>query len=442
MPDPVPEAIPAAPTALPVAANGPVVAGPPVEKNPTLTKAPPTGRKFPCPSCGARLDFDPSVRGLKCPYCGFEEKIEKGADAEVHERDYLDYLSREEGKGKALPGRSTETRCPGCGAVVLLEDNVATDKCPFCATHLETRPEVAKAMIPPEAVLPFTKNLHSAREAFDKWIQSLWFAPTELKDLANLGQLSGVYVPYWTYDAMTYTFYDGERGVNYTVTVMVTQRDANGREVQVPQTVVQVQWSPVSGEVQHFFDDVLVCGSKSIRADQIDRVGPWDTKKLEPFEPEYLSGFKTERYAVGLKEGMQVAKQEMEQTIFRLICQDIGGDQQRVHQKQTRYSGLTFKHVLVPVWVAAYRYRDKAYQILVNGRTGRTAGDRPYSAWKITRLILLILLIVALVAVIAMQFGKGHSTPPRTNNPRRAAAQSQEQLAVHRFVGESRSRHG
>jgi hypothetical protein len=404
MPDPVPESIPVAP---------------PVEKDPTLTKAPPAGRKFPCPSCGARLDFDPSVRGLKCPYCGFEEKIEKGADAEVEEKDYLEYLSREEGKGKALPGRSTETRCPGCGAVVLLEDNVATDKCPFCATHLETQPEVAKAMIPPEAVLPFTKDLRSARDGFDRWIGGLWFAPTELKKLANLGQLSGVYVPYWTYDAMTYTFYDGERGDNYTVVIMVTTRDASGREVQVPQTVVQIRWSSVSGEVQNFFDDVLVCGSKSLRADLLDRIGPWDPTKLEPFEPAYLSGFKTERYAVGLKEGMQVAKKEMEETIYRLICQDIGGDHQRVHQKQTRYSGLTFKHTLVPVWVAAYRYRDKAYQILVNGRTGRAAGDRPYSTWKILRLVLLILLIVAVIAVIALQFGKGQSTP-RSHSPRRS----------------------
>src|SRR5262245_12022681 len=436
MPDPAPETIPVVHPVLPAAADGQVVTGPPIEKEPTVTKAPPTGRKFPCPSCGARLDFDPSARGLKCPYCGFQEKIEKGADAEVEEKDYLEYLSREEGKGKALPGRSTETRCTGCGAVVLLEDNVATDKCPFCATHLETQPEVAKAMIPPEAVLPFTKDLRSAREGFDRWLHGLWFAPTELKKLANLGQLSGVYVPYWTYDAMTYTFYDGERGDNYTVVIMVTQRDASGRTVQVPQTVVQVRWSSVSGEVQHFFDDVLVSGSKSLRADLLDTIGPWDTRKLEPFEPAYLSGFKTERYAVGLKEGMQVAKKEMEQTIYQLICQDIGGDHQRVHQKQTRYSGLTFKHTLVPVWVAAYRYREKAYQILVNGRTGRTAGDRPYSAWKITRLVLLILLAVALIAVIAMQFGKGQSAP-RSNNPRRSAVHAQKESFVHRSGGES-----
>ena len=156
MPDPIPDAIP---VANPADADGPAIKVAPIEKDPTVSKAPPTGRKFPCANCGARLDFDPKVRGLKCPYCGFEEKIEKGADTAVHELDYLEYLSREEGKGVALPGRSTETRCTGCGAIVLLEDKVATDKCPFCATHLETKPEAAKAMIPPEAVLPFTKDL-------------------------------------------------------------------------------------------------------------------------------------------------------------------------------------------------------------------------------------------------------------------------------------------
>ena len=237
---------------------------------------------------------------------------------------------------------------------------------------------------------------------------------------------------------MTYTFYDGERGDNYTVTIMVTQRDSEGREVQVPQTVIQVRWTNVSGEVQHFFDDVLVCGSKSLREDLIAKIGPWDTKKMEPFEDAYLSGFKTERYAIGLKEGMQVAKKEMEQTIYNLICQDIGGDQQRVHDKQTKYSGMTFKHTLMPVWVAAYRYRDKPFHILVNGRTGKVSGDRPYSTMKIVRLIVIILLAIAVVAVVASQLGKGKSNP-RPNNPRRAAVSNVSALEWWRLLAQGAS---
>jgi predicted RNA-binding Zn-ribbon protein involved in translation (DUF1610 family) len=375
----------------------------PVVKEPAISSTPPSGRKFPCTSCGARLDFDPGARGLKCPYCGFAQLIERGDPDSIVERDYRDYLDREEAKGHALPGRSSETRCTGCGAVVLLEDKVATEKCPFCATHLESKPEAAHAMIAPESLLPFHWDLRQAREAFSKWLGSLWFAPSELRRVANLGQLTGVYLPYWTYDAMTVTFYDGQRGDNYTVTETYTDRDANGNSVQRTRTVTHTRWTSVSGEVRHFFDDVLICGSKSLPKDLIDDLGAWPLNKLEPFKPEYLSGFKTERYAINLKEGYAAAKQVMEPEIVQLIRRDIGGDHQRIDSKNIRYSAVTFKALLMPVWVAVYRYHDKTYQIVVNGRTGRVTGYRPWSAWKIARLIMLILLIGSLIAFLVLR---------------------------------------
>jgi DNA-directed RNA polymerase subunit RPC12/RpoP len=358
---------------------------------------PPAGRKFPCPSCGARLDFDPSVRGLKCPYCGFEQKIEREADGEIAEKAYAEYMDREEALGKAIPGRSSETRCPGCGANVLLEDNIATEKCPFCATHLENKPEAVHAMIPPESVLPFRVDLRGAREAFTHWLGNLWFAPTELNKIATLGEFSGVYLPYWTYDAMTNTFYEGERGENYTVQEQYTDTDAQGNRVTRTRAVTYTNWYPVSGEVRHFFDDTLICGSKSLPEDLIDDQGGWPLDKLEPFRPEYLSGFRTERYAIGLKEGFRNAKVRMESEIRGLVRRDIGGDAQRVHNQQTRYSAVTFKPLLLPLWVAVYRYREKTFQLLVNGCTGRVSGYRPWSAMKIARLVVLILLAILLV---------------------------------------------
>jgi DNA-directed RNA polymerase subunit RPC12/RpoP len=351
----------------------------PVLKEPTVSRAPPVGRTFPCPACGARLEFDPNSRGLKCQYCGYDRKIDRGSPEEVPERDYQEYLEREEANGKAIPGRSSEVRCTGCGANVLLEDKVATEKCPFCATHLESQPEATHAMIPPESLLPFSVDLREARIEFSKWIESLWLAPNSLKKMAALGQLTGVYIPYWTYDAMTVTFYEGERGENYTDTVYVT--DNNGR--RVAQTVIRTHWYPVQGEVRHFFDDILLCSSKSIPPDLLERINAWNLAKLEPFRAEYLSGFRTERYAVGLRDGYKQAKAEMEPAIARLVRQDIGGDGQRVHEMRSRYSAVTFKPLLLPLWIAAYRYHDRPYQILVNGRTGKVAGYRPYSSWKI-----------------------------------------------------------
>jgi DNA-directed RNA polymerase subunit RPC12/RpoP len=380
----------------------------PVHKEPTVSKAPPAGRKFPCPACGARLDFDPAARGLSCPYCGHREKIAKDADAEVLERDYHEYLDRQEesGGGKAIEGRSSQVRCTGCGAMVLLEDKVATEKCPFCHTHLENHPESAAGAVPPESLLPFKVELKAARDAFTQWLEGLWFAPTELKKIANLGQLTGVYLPYWTYDSMTYTVYDGLRGDDYQETEWFTATKPDGTTEQQSRTVTKTRWTPVSGEVQHFFDDVLVCASKSLPPAMVADLEPWHLEKLEPFQASYLSGFKTERYAIGLKEGFGRAKEFMEPEIHRLICQDIGGNHQQVRGKKTKYSSITFKHLLLPMWVAVYRYREDTYQVLLNGRSAKVVGKRPWSFMKIFRLVSLIVLALALVAVLVAKFAK------------------------------------
>lgn len=372
---------------------------PPEEREPSLTKAPPKGKMFPCLKCGAKVEFDPRSRALKCPYCGFEQTIAgPGRDEEVVERDFQEYafkLARNAGRGVA--GLESQVRCTGCGATVLVEDKVVTDDCPFCGTHLENKPEHAEGMIAPESVIPFGVDLRAAREAFTTWLHSLWFAPTELRKVANLGQLTGVYIPYWTYDAMTYTRYHGMRGDNYTVTETYTDRDAQGNTVTRTRTVVHTRWTPVSGEVQHFFDDVLVCGSKSVPGHLIRGLEPWRLGELEPFKDEFLAGMKTERYAVDLSDGLVVAKRMMEPTIVQLIHQDIGGDHQRIEEKNTRYLGVTFKHCLLPVWVAHYRYQEKLFQILINGRTGKVSGERPWSFWKIFGLVAVIVLVIGFI---------------------------------------------
>lgn len=368
--------------------------------------APPAGRKFPCPGCGAKVEFDPRARALVCPFCGHSTALQAAGDtAEVVERDYDEYLARAEGEGGAvIPGRSSQVRCTGCGAMVLLEDHVVTENCPFCSTHLEHHPVSAAGMIPPESLAPFALDLRAARGAFDAWLGSLWFAPSALRKVAALGRLAGVYLPYWTYDSQTRTRYRGQRGDNYTVTETYTDRDAEGKSVTRTRTVTHVRWSPASGTVDHFFDDVLVCGSRGVPAHLVPRLAPWDLDRLEGFRAEFLSGFKTERYAVGLAEGFADAKQLMQPTIDTLVRQDIGGDHQRVESQQTRYQAVTFKHLLLPVWVASYRYKETLFQILINGRTGRLAGERPWSVWKIMRLVLAVFLLAGLVAFLVVRF--------------------------------------
>lgn len=363
---------------------------------PVMTGTPADGRKFPCKNCGARLDFDPTAgdgRALKCPYCGYVEEIAP-SQVKITEHDYAQALAKIQMDTGTIAGRSSQVRCPGCGAMVLLEDKVQTEQCPFCATHLENVPrENAEAMICPESLLPFHLSQRQAMEAFDGWIKGLWFAPNDLKQMANLGQLSGVYMPFWTYDSMTYTHYTGQRGDDYWETEWYT--DAQGHRQS--RQVVRTRWTFVSGEVDHFFDDVLVCASKSLPRPYVDHLEPWDLTHLEGFQAAFLAGFKTERYVVPLANGFAIAQQIMDVQIRRMCCQNIGGDHQQLTSVQTQHVGVTYKHILLPMWLAVYRYHDKTFRILVNARTGHVDGDRPYSWVKITLAVLAGLVVLGVV---------------------------------------------
>jgi len=399
--------MPTNPPPIPASAPPPIAAGAVADaKPPTLSRSPDTGRKFPCKQCGARLDFDPSHRALKCPYCNFEEKIEPSA-AKIAEEDFQSALEKQATAGAPIAGRSQEVRCPGCGAMVLLEDNVVTDKCPFCATHIENLPKQDSAAgIAPECLLPFAIASRDAVAAFNKWLASRWFAPGDLKQLANLGQLSGIYIPYWTYDSMTYSHYTGQRGDDYWETETYTEME-NGRSVTKTRQVRRTRWTYVSGEVDHFFDDILVCASKSLPETFVNHLSPWDLNDLEAFRSDFLAGFKTERYVVDLAAGFAQARGIMDGEIRTLCCQDIGGDHQQVSSVNTQHVGVTFKHLLLPVWLAVYRYQNQTYRIAVNARTGEVVGTRPYSAGKIFLAVLAAVAVLAVIfAIVAMAHGR------------------------------------
>jgi DNA-directed RNA polymerase subunit RPC12/RpoP len=396
-------------------------------REPAVGNALPPDLKFPCLKCGAKLDFDPGARSLKCPYCGYAEKVDpQSAASQAHDLD--EYLSRQTGQS-TVQGRSCEVKCNTCGAVVLLEDKVAADRCPYCSSFLENKPTSAQAMIAPEWVLPFAVDNRKASDAFSQWLAGLWFAPNALRKAANLGKLSGVYVPFWMFDSMTYTHYSGERGDDYQVTEHYTetenyQEDGETKTRQVNKTrqVTRTRWSRVTGDVNNYFKDVCICASTSLPGHYTATLTPNELQALEAFRPEFLSGFTTERYTIGPKDGFNTAKEIMDGEIRQLCMRDIGGDHQKLNRVETQHVDVTFRHVLLPVWLASYRYRDKSYQVLVNGQTGNVTGDRPYSAAKITALVLTILaVILAIVLFFFAMKARGATVSERPAAVERAA---------------------
>lgn len=348
----------------------------------------PQEHRFPCDQCGADYRFDPAKGTLTCTHCGHSEPISAGP----WQGGALKELDFDAAAAQNLPeAEIEETRvlsCPNCAAQVEFDPNTHAAECPFCATPVVTDTGVSRH-IKPRGVLPFALDENRAHKAMTDWLGRLWFAPGGLKAYARKGRrMQGIYVPYWTFDADTKSDYRGEHGTVYYETRSVTR---NGKKVQ--EQVARVRWRAAAGRVARFFDDVLVLASHSLPKNYTDALEPWDLSALEPYQPQYLAGFRAEAYTVELADGYAEAGQHMARVIERDVRFDIGGDRQRIHDIDTTISDVTFKHILLPVWLAVYKYRGKTYRFVVNGRSGRVQGERPWSVMKITVAVTLGLLI-------------------------------------------------
>jgi DNA-directed RNA polymerase subunit RPC12/RpoP len=356
-------------------------------------------QRFPCPGCGADLAFDPKENCLVCPYCGRKEPIPE-SDARIEERPYQDYLRPGSGHFGTVAENAIEVSCSRCGATVTFTPPEVAGECPFCGSTIVAQPRAADPMVAPEAVLPFGITKRQGQEAIKKWLSSLWFAPNALKKLAYQQSVSGVYIPFWTYDARTQSSYTGERGEHYFDTEQYTETDAQGNTVTKTRQVQRTRWYSASGYVARDFDDILIPATKSVSRPRLASLEPWDLRQLRPYEPAFLSGFKAQRYQVELPEGFEEAKTVMAPVIEQDVISDIGGDEQRINSVNTSYSDITFKHVLLPVYIGAYRFNQKVYQVMINARTGEVQGDRPYSVVKIVLFILLLLAVIGVIAFL------------------------------------------
>ena len=352
-------------------------------------------RELKCSNCGALLAFKAGTNSLVCEYCGTNNEIPVSNEV-LEEVDYdtfvRDCYDTEDMQTVAL------AHCDSCGAETTLLPNETASSCPFCSSSLVLKGATTSQIVKPKGVLPFKIAQEQASESFRVWLNSLWFAPNNLKRYASQNdKLKGIYIPYWTYDSQTNSDYTGRRGDDYidyvTQPVMV-----NGKTQfkQVP--VTRTRWTGVSGTVKVFFDDVLVVACSSLPTQYVDALEPFDLQNIQPFNEKYLSGFRAERYQVDVKNGLELAKKKMDVAIRRAICSQIGGNRQEITSLHSDFYSITFKHILLPIWISSYRYNNKVYRFVINGRSGVVKGERPVSVIKVVLFVLTIIAIIALIA--------------------------------------------
>ena len=347
---------------------------------------------FSCPGCGARPVWHPETQGMKCPFCDAESPIEKDQTPPMeYDLDAAPTAQQQDwGEEKRV------IHCQGCGAETILSQQDSATFCAFCGSP-HVLEDQSEAGIRPESVLPFAVPQEAAVNSFRSWLKGKLFAPSKAKKMAQLGQISGVYLPHWTYDDEADSRYIGQEGHHYYVTVPVkVTRD--GKTTTVMKQERRTRWSPTSGRVQESFNDVVIPGSQRLEQNLLERVQPYDLSQLCAYRAEYLSGYAAEKPVVGVDAAWEDAKARIENEMRNLARRDIlsHADEAQVTSMDTKHSKTKYKLTLLPMYLSSFTYKDKSYHVLVNGQNGKCGGQAPVSALRV---------IIAILLAAAIAFG-------------------------------------
>lgn len=348
-------------------------------------------RRCDCPGCGATLIFAADLQKLRCEYCDAEVDISRATSggAGLAERKLEELLKAEEGQGYGV--ETKVLHCKQCGADINFPDKVTSGACCFCGCNTVIEKSSGAKVITPGGLIPFQVTRDQANQKFREWVASLWFRPNDLKKLAQVRGLEGVYTPFWTFDAQASTRWTAESGYHYWETE--EYKDAEGK-TQTRQ-VQKTRWESSSGHHKGSYDDLLICASKGIPEALVRALEPFNTvHKLVAYQSSFLSGWGAEEYGLAPKDAWQKGQERFEQEEYGACGREVPGDTYRNLSISMQLANITWKHCLLPVYVAAYRYGDKSYRFLVNGETGKVSGEAPYSWWKIVLTVLAVVLLV------------------------------------------------
>ena len=327
-------------------------------------------RSFRCSQCGGTIQFDPGQQRLTCPFCGAAQDLDVqrvGRAAEQSEFT-LEAMSRApSGWGAAR----REIVCEACGAAVAVAPEALTTECAFCGSQRVLARDVAPERLRPMALIPFAVQPGEMRTRVAEWLSRGWMHPPELRHVRAVRDLVGIYLPYWTFSVRVRARWRAEVGIEHT------ERYRAGGQWHTRRVI---RWYPRSGRVELSVEDHLVPGTERVSRVLLARLAPFDIGGLVEYHPGVLAGWQAKSYDLDLPGAWERAKVEIREQAKRACMADIGAHYVRSFEMTADFADERWRYVLLPVYLATYRFGERTYQVAMNGQTGRVAGQKPV-AW-------------------------------------------------------------
>ncbi len=347
---------------------------PPGETQPSTTQG------YACSNCGASLNFEISLSQMSCPHCGYAQPVanQPATSAAGQPIDFVLPTTRAHRWAES----QQRVSCANCGALSLLPPGLRADHCPYCGSNrLVASPEQVE-LLDPQIILLMKLDEAQAMAQAQTWLGAGALAPDDLAPRAGRLHLRPAYYPFWCFD--------GTLEIPWRCEVN-EGTDRNPR------------WVSRSGTEFQFFDDVLAPGLRSLPSALADRLGPFDLQSALEFKPEYLAGWPALNYDLPLSDASLNARQSVVQQVSRGLYHKIepGKQKRNIQTGAGQWSGMTYSHLLLPLWVGGYTYQGRAFRVWVNGQTGKADGEKPRDSVKIALYVILAFIVIAFFLFLA-----------------------------------------
>lgn len=340
-----------------------------------------TAQPYACPKCGGRMIFDIHKGDLACPYCGYVKETEKklAPDSAEQAIDFVMPTTR------AYTWAQSQQRaeCEACGAITVLHAGQTADRCPYCGATRFIRSKQVMELVDPQVIALPKIDIKEASRRARQWLGRGILSPDDLSEKsASAMRLQPAYYPFWTFD--------GTLEVSWTCEVNVGTND-------------RPRWEPQSGAEYELFDDVMIPGLRKMSLGEMQSVGPFNLKDLVEFKLEYLAGWNALTYDYPLDQASARAQQHVLGKVTRHLMLKVAAGRQ-VRNFRTgggKWVDMTYKLLLLPLYVGNYTYQGKPYRLFVNGQTGKVAGQKPRDIVK-TVMVAFGILFLGLILLLML----------------------------------------
>lgn len=350
-----------------------------------------------CRNCTATIE--PGVAA--CPFCGTTDPVAAAAPppepspTPTAAPPVDDAPPRPKGQGGSGFGREMKTfSCSSCGAKVSYDPGLKTLACAYCGSTYVIESAASEQTERPERLVAFAHDQPHAEKLFWQWLGKGFFRPRDITKKSAISEIRGVYLPFFAFDADAESDWTADAGYHYTVQEAYTTKDEKGNTVTKHRNVQKTRWQPARGDHAAHYEDWLISASKGLTQDWVAKIVPFDMARAEQYDAGYLAGFAAENPSIQAPVAKQTAHGELVVQEERACDQMVPGDTHRNLRVSSVLRNWSYDLVMLPLWIAAFRYKGKVYRFLVNGQTGEVQGNAPFSYLK---LILVILGSAALI---------------------------------------------